>query len=389
MVSDSPADSKPPPPIVRLAWFRATDYEIADDMLVPAPGAEIEQSDPWRRYEEGKHGEDNGRGKLPYTALANLAPLVLWRLAPARKAPASAEPLGQGCSLDRRTRTLYHDKVRKAAELPRPSILRKFPELADRLPSNMVVLDEHPTFEAWRLAAVDRDAVLKWVTEYGLLGTLLHGYVAMASQRGGQRTAYARRGPMWTSLPKHLMPRSSGTIRYGVLGQLETAGLQDWHRCLPGRSKAWPRPGSLEFFARYREPLVDLLKIASTLGELVSIVAPQPAGALDEQLQTLWIAERSKLDQLLSMGTYITTTTDEQGHVYQQLRPYSLVGAVALMVYQDLASKTGATLIRCGYCGLIVRRWRPDAEFCSKKCATSAYVRRSKRKTSRGRPIEP
>ncbi len=288
----------------------------------------------------------------------------------------------------------FDGDVRKRWTGPRSGLLARHPELraADIPPDTSILLEESAAPDLWRLAHVDRRAVLAWVSEHGLPGVLLHRYVSVTVGQGDARKSYARTVKGWVSPARHLAPLDDSALRFNSLGHLEIVGLDEWRRHVPeSEHGGWPPPpGSREFFRVYREPLAEVVETAANLRTIMETLltspgdlAPLPANGRLTSLAELgtvqWTAQRTFLDSALSMGVQLTTAPAADG-LHQQFRCYSLLGALAVMTIAEASRRAGGWVVRCEYCGQLVRM-ATRAKFCSDAHRNAANVRKSKNRS--------
>ena len=288
----------------RLGWWRFSDYRIKDGMIVPVAGAKAIQHDPWRERQR-----------------------------------ADAE-----CQRERR------DDITGDPAL---DLLRLTLKLAVFFPQIVAGKDIE-------LSEEQREAILRFVRRYGLLG-LFHDYVFELAEPNSTRV-WARPRGQWAvaDLDKHSEdPRCLAWETDSEGHLLETHRYSEMTEgfFLPTMPTPLPHPMSSEFFQHYGEPVSLFLKTM----HLVYL-------AFDSAMAHDWEALNAMVDSASFRG-YGPDGVARHG---------SLLTSLADMLAQDI--EAGFWFKACRECGDLMRTRNCRALYCSRPCQWNATQKAHRQK---------
>lgn len=352
-------------------WWRFDRYELRDQRIVPAEGAQLSQYDPWEAYRES--ASRRAAGASPYDSLLELVGAVSYVVDPgSRRISPSVET---------------------------------------------------------------ESAILKWCAEHGLLGTLVHRVHAVTlaprwapltteSLDDGSRREdaiptqrqYLRTSTGWRERTStSLRPAADAADRHGelvlaedlpqrwpyphvLIQELHTTRSTEeplsktWARHFPevpeaeGESAEYPMPLSDEFWQEYAEPLDAFIQAATALASAIKGLSHmKPFGEASEEDKREVIQGRETLHALtspVSPGLALL----EEGGLGMEWVSTSLLASLAMMALLDLSKLR--RILECRSCGRLYITAAYQAKYCSDTCRIREQQRRYRkgRKAREGSP---
>ena len=286
-----------------------------------------------------------------------------------------------------------------------------------------------------RLSSGDEDRVLRWCSQHGPLGILLHQTEAVALPARWELVRvwpeqrdvllptlyeYVWGNDGWSVRVEHAKPeavqpqkrtRAAGSIVTGkdVPADWPRAGAlirslydsrpryesleQTWARFFPSiregerATYAYPCPLSTEFCGLYAEPLVDFVRSARLLRDAILDIGLEKIVESDVlqdhhmEMDFLYAADEGKrmLSSIISPLRLAVIDGQSQAVEQKWMSP-SLLGFFALMALQDLAEH--GHVRRCDNCKGFFSSEAYQAKYCSARCR-QVYQKRAYRKRRR------
>jgi hypothetical protein len=338
-------------------WWRFDEYVVRDGCVGPAPGAHLEQYDPWDRYRAARSGEL--RSDPPYASLIEL----VGTLANDSETVVTGHvvQLGQSgqakllrwCAEHGLVGMLSHQTV-LAGLAPRWETL---PESGDQL---LMVRQVHrweaygwsSTMDAW------------WRPD--------HRTLAIAASPGDlvQAELYAGHWPEPMAL-MHMV----GDGAWATLPLAEAWGQFFPH--VPAAERTthqYPMPESDEFWATYGEPLGWLLGAANQLRAAVLDLSADPALGNASPMDFVYRLDTAvRLLHGLLSPVQPSLTVGSDGEFRQTWRTRSLLSSFALMALLDLTERR--RVLTCRTCGRVFVSAAYQALYCSERCRGTAQKR--------------
>ena len=290
-------------------------------------------------------------------------------------------------------------RAREDGSVPRP-----YESLANLCHSLAWVWDEE-----WRkgLAPEGEAAVLRWCSEYGLLGVLCHKVLSIDLhplwEADGARVnvlvnTYSRAAGEWERIPYSFyvdrellptpssafapiqdssgLPRAKAIVRSWLGTSVEplplAKGLWPFFPGVPAEEAEryeYPLPLTVPFWEQYGEPVHEFVQGAalldSALGHLSKASEPERTSDYEAAVRIL--------DALVA-GVGPTVALDqEHGRLRQVWRCDSLISSLAMMALQDMTE--GRRLLECEICGKLFVTDAYQARYCSARCRFTAQKR--------------
>ncbi len=360
----------------KTVWWKFDRYEIKDNYIQPAPGAELRQFDPWE--EQHRSRIDSSVQPLYQGILAMLKQLGVdylhypWEYA-------------QLVSISR-SRGKPMMKFTPRAGIAHAPLREGQTSWPASIESEIDTWKRYPRDAEKREA--ESAAILNWCNRYGLLGVLPH-----VAQRctvhprrisGGrfmakwEVTTYSRANGRWTSGLSYEMGRGLAAEPEVLLqsdeqfsdGQQSVAleGIEEtWGHFFPSvpvrtrREYRYPCPLSEEFWHVYAEPVPVFVRHALVLQQAIEPLAPgSDLGRIIAQEKA--IAFLNGLIAPIAQEAFISTAGVRQRWVFP-----SLLSILAKMALEDLA--LGALFRYCTNCDMPFVSNAYQQLYCSKTCA--------------------
>ena len=342
-------------------WWRFNRYELRDDYVRPAKGAKLESYDPWAVYWESRSVRRGGAGLAPYESLLELAWLARLRLT----------DLGGHRSLDAETERAV---LRWSSQWGLLGILSHDTELATLAPRWVMRPEE---------LATDRGPVpLARAYAWGATGwepkeeLLYHPHDSVLKGITGQDGALVQGELLPDDAgPPHALSRvfGEGTWDLRPLGEA-------WGPYFPDipedeqENYPYPEPLSEEFWSVYAEPATTILSLGVFLLDTLQKLNPdyqQGERFIDLALRT---AEADR--RLYSLLTGVQPAVGEMTPDLRYRRAWrtkSLLASFAMMAYLDITDDK-----RILVCDEDLRPFVSgayQARYCSERCRRRAIKR--------------
>lgn len=305
-------------------WWRFSQYEISDGRIRPAPGAALEQYDPWEEYEASReHGAGNA-AEPPYQSLVRLATTATL------DSRGRATPTAQDAILSWCTKYGLLGIVPQSFIIPAGSDIRENEEGHAWLPSYYTW--ERGRWLVGRLRlAVDRAQMDKLAATLArFFPTVDHPEECLPSP----------------ATPAFWHEYAEPVNEFLSMANEITATLQDLSA--PDRAELF---GGMSFMDGELEPYESV----EFLNEFTSTVAPVLVVGSDLEYRQVW-------------------------------RFQSLLAGLALMILRDLTEGRRVHKCRNESCGTLFLSARSGARYCSDTCQNTAQKRRQRERerTRRG-----
>jgi hypothetical protein len=338
-------------------WWRFDHYLVQDGCVRPAPGARLEQYDPWDQYRAARAGE--ARAEPPYASLVELVgtlandPDTIIESQDVRLGAASEAKLVQWCAKHGLVGLLSHQTV-LAGLAPR----------WERLPES----GNHTVM----VRRVHRWEAYGWSPTYEIWWRPDHRMVADSATPGDLVTTnlYASHWPEPLAL-MHMVRDD----RWATLPLAEAWG--PFFPDVPQANRtnyAYPVPESDAFWTMYGEPVGWFLGAASQLRGAVLDLSADPLVADESALDFVYrldTAARALHTLLSPVQPSLTVGTD--GDFRQAWRTRSLLSSFALMALLDLTERR--RVLTCTTCGRVFVSGAYQARYCSERCRGTAQKR--------------
>jgi len=344
-------------------WCRCDRYELRGGFIRPAPGARLEEYDPWRLYRESRPKNAKQPARPPHAELIDLVEKWVAKGTPSDPTPFTDDIL-QWCS--------------------------RF-GLLGLLQEHTVVAVLAPRWESSR---EEMRTVRAQMT--GLVPT---------------QTAYLRCGPFWTEQKRLAFSSTSESRRRHARGDLVSADAvpngfeaphaimfstragqparktlgEGWGRFFPdlkfesleeAETYEYPWPNTQKFWRSYAEPALDFLRAARDLAAVLRMFRPLPEkNRLDHRTLSRLVARLNRHAATTSPAVFV----DERGQLGQGWVSSSLLGNLAVMAQLDLTQ--GRALRSCETCGAAFTSQHDGARYCSTRCRSTSLKRRYRNRT--------
>jgi hypothetical protein len=346
-----PADAE------RAGRFFSPQQHLGHATLGPAPGAQLEQYDPWDQYRASRAGEV--RAEPPYASLVELVgtlakdPETIIEDQTVRLGRDGEARLAQWCTEHGLIGLLSHQTV-LAGMAPR------WENLPDG--GNHLVM----------LRRVHRWEAYGWSPTMDVWWRPDHRPVAAAAAPGDLVAADLYAGHWPEPLALMHMVRDDG---WATLPLAEAWGPFFPHVPPSERtSYAYPVPESDAFWMIYSEPVGWFLGAASQLRGAVLDLSADPVAADESALDFVYRIDTAAraLHTLLS-PVQPSLTVGSDGEFRQAWRTRSLLSSFALMALLDLTERR--RVLTCTTCGRVFVSGAYQARYCSERCRGTAQKR--------------
>lgn len=226
------------------------------------------------------------------------------------------------------------------------------------------------------------EPVLDFASQFGLLGSISVTTLSIRfphTDSDGTYKTYLRQGGEWSEQVQHITTLdsrdkflSAGITRFG-LGTLtyHDAPLDTVQDYFPGVDLSHlPLPNTPEFFAKYAEPLWDILYVAkefrSSVGAMSVLEGWDDPVRRGEALQRLGTLSQSAAQSF--------EFTPERRYVIEERKSAGLLASYALMFLWDLIA--GRRVLQCQLCGRLFVSDDRRAKYCSRSHRLTASSRR-------------
>jgi len=363
----------------RGRWWRFSDYSIRDGYVQAKPEARFHQYEPLSDFQVARSGRKDA--DPPYVSLIRLAQ-TFKHTEDSQPTAETAERVLSWCNEYGLLGILLH-QVQVARFAPRWELRRKrsAAELAQDPPLRLEPgsrLAQHFQNRPRRPAAEKLE-----FTQSAYQRTN-HGTFRFGDERHGLRTLVNRAGLEGAIVSPKQWPRDTPTV---LLNNLETGGWgfeplsHTWARffpTIPPKERStfqYPQPYSETFWRIYAEPLGDFVNTARQFERAyLSALKLKDPSAVDDP----------RVDPTTSLLNALVTPTGpcvfqfaDGGvkRIEQLIVAPSLLGALALMLQQDLM--TDRRVVRCqnDRCRMVVLAVGYQTSHCSQQCRYAAIKR--------------
>jgi hypothetical protein len=352
--------------LLNARWWRFSQYEIQNGYIVPAPGARLEEYDPWRAYSRAKQ---ETAAQSPYVSLFRLLSRHAGEIAALDHAfdgieelsPTAATDFAQWCSEWGLLGILPH--LYDYLELP--PVWMDVPEPDDFLNDdvwNCVPFAASPLYER-------RGG--RWVA----------GYKEVPLK--DSRSVELRNDPRWlaehqegTPVPQDLLHQPKYSFRrrrlpteFQSVANASTERLRKFFPVLSDASASLcqiPVPLSTDFWIMYAEPLREFLAFATALHHAAEGVSSRSDSIVTSKAVLSSFTE----------GVSLSINPDSDPGLRQTWHCPSLLSCFAQMLVQDFMSD--ASYRRCACCGLPFVTGAYQARYCSQQCGWRDRKRRKR-----------
>lgn len=356
-------------------WRKWSRYDLADGIVIPAEDAELlPPYDPWKEFRAnlGKYRTVKGQPYLPFLELGRNMRKVM------RYDTALAE-------LENPSRFLMDDL--QEAPVPVPSEIEELilawcnnHGLLGLVPvlTNSIRLDP-------RLTPQSGDTLHRVMFQrcYHRLGGRWIEYTARDTANG--RTPDEVKGSVYQIYKESLRPTVSWfddciwSYKELPLERIKAffRPASEWKSFQP------PRPGSLEFWQVYREPIWLIASWALWFEKRVDNTSLWAGGAPNALAVASPLNDYSALEQLAASTAPSFQFYAERNRLDEERLSPGLLASFALMFLWDRAE--GRRVLHCQNCNAYFVSDEPRAAYCGPKCRNTAQVRRQRMKKQSGK----
>jgi hypothetical protein len=340
-------------------WWRFSAYEVRDGAILPARGALLSTYDPWAEYAASSTGRVEDRGASPQQRHGKYARPYQALLDLYRQIAFSGDPL----------------KLTSPAEA----------------------------------------ALLRWVSDFGLLGILPHRATAIYEPQHDEdgssvlRSVYpgpgrwytrreARTSSKWPAAPGALLRDLGGSPpRWVPLAQIRDRFFPD---ARTDAAFSVPAPFTAAFWDTYAEPLEEFVSAARLFRDVVLYVAPPPRAprrqrrnqrvnhATEEARRNRFTRAGRTLHALLEpVGPALEIVEGRVPLLRHRWPTPTLLASFATMFLLDITG--GKQVLTCaarrgaGVCGRVLISGDPRAKYCSETCKEREKKRRHPQRRDR------
>ena len=375
----------------RFRWWRYDKYEIDDEWIRPAPGANLELYDPWEAYRDSWENDPDSATPFadkrlqgpPYLSLLSLLEGVTLEPHRFNLAKDTTDNLLRWCSefgllgvLPQRVHTValtprwlpkspWGAMVGHKLERPKDGLLYPTQFIYYRDVAQLLVVDGVKV-QGWNPTLM----LQKKDGEKGKrLGRIYEGEMRVEP------------GVLIQDMSIDRINNYPAVIIVGTL--FHEPFLKTWARFFPSISMKqvkqietylYPPPLSPPFWEIYWEPIWDFFMGALALRD--AIVCLNESSAEPEKKAETYRA-RVLLNNLVSSSSIVLGTTPDGSH-RQEWRAASLLGCFAMMALQDLTQQR--KVLACERCNRLFVTEAYQARYCSDRCRHTAQKRRYRQK---------
>jgi hypothetical protein len=367
-------------------WWRFSEYEVNAESIRPKRGARLQSYDPWERYEAMKQAR--GRREPPYLTLIELAR----RIDEHCKERMRRDPIQA-----REGRVaMYTDDERAAvaAWCAQWGLLGLLPHFAKRIVlaprwerfSLVEEIDQDSGTAMLQLARRSTGDLIQTQRSYQRVGVAWQESSSVRLGTSQSAPDGTRDGDLAQSVdwpgpsaeidfsPTYVSPPGESRVGPLYIRWSQFFPVVPWHEV---ETYSYPRPLSEAFWHAYSEPMFEFYHHAQLLRRIWDTLPFGGASASDDAREQC----RADLHALVSEIGHVL---ENDGHgSFRRLRVApSLLGALALMMFEDLAEPRRVRRCAQRQCQVPFRAGPWANRYCSARCrkaATQSQFRRTQR----------